>query len=83
MLHFLVTAHYFITAHAVAKRTQKVQSYGFCEHVYRRIRWICSDFVIQLTRGAAKATVIWGSLKMSTAPQILLFIILIMLQSTV
>ena len=49
MLHFLVAAHSFMSAYAVAKRTQKAPSYGFCERTYRPVGPMRSAFVIQLT----------------------------------
>ena len=61
MLHFLVTAHSFMSAYAVAKQTQKAQSYGFCKCVYWPVGPMRSAFVFQLqTRVDVKTTVLWG-----------------------
>jgi hypothetical protein len=49
MLHSLVTAHSFMSALAVVKRTQKTRSYGFLERLYRPVGPTRTVFVIQLT----------------------------------
>ena len=59
MLHFLVTAHSFMSVHAVAKRTQKALSYGFCKRVHRPVGPTRSAFVFQLTSVDAKNTALW------------------------
>ena len=60
MLRFLVTAHSFMSAYAVAKRTQKALSYGFCERVYRPVGPMRKAFVFLLTtRVDVKTTVLW------------------------
>ena len=61
MLNFLVTAHSFMSAYAVAKRSQKAPSYRFCERVYRPAVPTRSAFVMQLrTRRETKTAVLWG-----------------------
>ena len=49
MLHFLVTAHSFMPAYAVVKRTQKALSYGISERVNLHAEPTREAFVIQLT----------------------------------